>query len=425
MPRAFENPLVDRLGEWLIGRALADHPLTETFEQVCVRLKAMGLPVVRGRATWPTLHPLFRAETLLWRDGEPMDFQQFHHQDSDSEEWRRSPIKWMLDNGIGVMRRRLAGPDPQLDFPLLKELEADGYTDFLGLRTAMSGDVGAVLRHRDAFGLYVTWAADRPTGFSDGDIDALLRLQRYVAVACKTALQPRMTKNIANTYLGETVGRQVLAGQIKLGSGSRTRALVWYSDLRNSTHYSEILDESSYLDLLNDYFGCVGHAAIEAGGEILAFIGDAVLAIFPAPDESERGGGAPGEAILDRVSARATEAARQAVAAAETINVGRETTGKPPIRFGIAMNIGEVMFGNIGIDSRLSFSVIGPTVNEVARIEKMTKALQTTVLATKSVADADPGAWKSLGKHLLAGLENPVELFGLAGPAADAGLAAE
>jgi adenylate cyclase len=287
VPRGSEGPLVDRLGEWLIDRALAEHPLSETFEQFCVRLKAIGLPIARGRATWPTLHPLFSAETMLWREGRELEFKQFPHQDEDSEEWRESPARWMLDNGIVIMRRRLAGDDPQLDFPLLRDLEADGYTDFLALRTPLSGEVHEVSRERDAFGLYVTWASDRPNGFSDEDVGALLRIQRFFAVAAKTALQPRMTENIANTYLGETVGRQVLAGQIKLGSGRRTRALVWYSDLRNSTHFSETLPESDYIDLLNDYFSCVAEAALDAGGEILAFIGDAVLAIFPVPDEDE------------------------------------------------------------------------------------------------------------------------------------------
>ncbi|KAB0677764.1 adenylate/guanylate cyclase domain-containing protein [Aureimonas leprariae] len=425
MTRAADSPLVDRLGEWLIDRALAEHPAIETFEQFCIRLKAIGLPVARCRVTWPTLHPLFSAETMLWRDGQEMEFRQFPHQDSDSEEWRESPARWMLDNGIVVMRRRLAGDEPQLDFPLLADLAGQGYTDFLALRTPLSGKVHTVSRERDAFGLYVTWVSDRASGFSDGDVEVLLRLQRFYAVAAKTALQPRMTENIANTYLGETVGRQVLAGQIKLGSGQRTRALVWYSDLRNSTQFSETLLEADYLDLLNDYFSCVAEAALDAGGEILAFIGDAVLAIFPVPEESECRAGSPGEARLDQVALAATDAARGALAAAEAVNGGRRAAGRPTFRFGIAMNIGEVMFGNIGIDRRLSFSVIGTTVNEVARIETMTKMLGTAVLATRAVAEAAPGAWDTRGAHPLRGFEQPVELFALAEANGEAKIAAE
>ncbi|MBC8131261.1 MAG: adenylate/guanylate cyclase domain-containing protein [Rhizobiaceae bacterium] len=406
-----EGTLVERIGDWLIEQALAESSIAKTFETLCVRLQAIGIPVVRGRVTWPTLHPLFRAETLLWRDGEGMDFQQFDHQDASSDDWKESPVKWMLDHDITVLRRRLTGPEPQLDFSLLRTLEAEGYSDFLAIRTAITSESQKGKGDgRNDFGLYVTWVSDRPTGFSEADIDALQRLQRSFALACKTAIQPRMTANITNTYLGPTVAKQVLAGQIQLGSGSRTRALVWYSDLRDSTHFAETLDEARYLDLLNDYFGCVANAAIEAGGEVLAFIGDAVLAIFPIDEMA-----ADGANGLAAVCEAATGAARGARAAARLVNETREHEGLVPLRFGIAMSIGDVMFGNIGIARRLSFSVIGPTVNEVARIEKMTKTLPADVLATRAVAEADPASWQGLGEHPLVGLDDPMELFALNG----------
>jgi adenylate cyclase len=403
------DTLVEGIGDWLIEQALADSPFPGTFRQLCLRLQSIGIPVVRARVTWPTLHPLFRAETLLWHQDEGLEFQQFNHQDRESEAWLQSPIRWMLEKDVTVMRRRLTGDDPQLDFALMRELAAGGFTDFLGIRTSFTGGRPALRADgRADFGLYVTWVTERPSGFSDGDIGALQRLQRSFAVACKTAIQPRMTANITDAYLGPTVARQVLSGQIQLGSGSRTLALVWYSDLRDSTHSSETLDEASYLALLNAYFGCVAEAAIEAGGEVLAFIGDAVLAIFPIKGE----GCETGETLGDVVKA-ATWAAHRARAAASTVNETRRAEGQGPITFGIAMNIGEVMFGNVGIPRRLSFSIVGPTVNEVARIEKMTKTLGTGVLATHAVAAADPSAWVSVGEHPLVGLENPVELYAL------------
>lgn len=402
-----DGTLVERLGDWLIDQALSSPPISTTFEHFCARLQAIGIPVARARLTWPTLHPLFRAETVLWRDGQEAEFQQFNHQDAASDAWAESPIKWMLEHDVSVIRRRLSGPEPLLDFSVLKEILAEGYTDFVAIRTPLADGPTVLAGGQTNFGIYVTWTTFRASGFSDADIDILQRLQRSFAVACKTAIQPRMTANITNTYLGPTVAREVLAGQIQLGSGSRTLALVWYSDLRNSTHFSETLDETSYLALLNDYFGCVAHAAIEAGGEVLAFIGDAVLAIFPIDAEASAGSG---EGLAAVVGA-ATGAARSAQAAAKTVNAERAGKDVAAIRFGIAMNIGEVMFGNIGIARRLSFSVIGATVNEVARIEKMTKTLGAEVLATRAVAQADPAAWRSIGEHPLVGLQDPMELF--------------
>ncbi|KQT64252.1 MULTISPECIES: adenylate/guanylate cyclase domain-containing protein [unclassified Aureimonas] len=413
-----QGSLLERIGDWLIDQALITPPIVVTFQQLCVRLQAIGVPVARARLTWPTLHPLFRAETVLWRQGEQTEFQQFNHQEDRSEAWSLSPIAWMLENDVTVLRRRMTGREPLLDFPLVEELHAEGYTDFVAIRTALSDGAPELDRGSPNFGIYVTWTTERPQGFTDEDIDALQRVQRAFAVACKSAIQPQMTANITNTYLGPTVSREVLAGQIQLGSGSRTHALVWYSDLRNSLHYSETLDEAAYLELINQYFGVAATAAIDEGGEVLAFIGDAVLAIFPiAPSDSPV---IDPQAILEATEA-ATRASRSALAAGEALNVERAKSGLGPIRFGIAMNIGDVRFGNIGTPRRLSFSVIGATVNEVARIEKLTKVLGASVLATEAVAAGDPEAWTPIGEHLLVGRQDAMPLFALkeAKPAAD------
>ena len=405
-----QGTLLERIGDWLIDQALASPPIVETFQHLCVRLQAIGVPVARARLTWPTLHPLFRAETVLWRHGEQTEFQQFNHQEDSSQDWKTSPIAWMVDHGVTVLRRRMTGRDPLLDFPLIEELHAEGYTDFVAIRTALAEGPPLPEGRPSNFGIYVTWATERPAGFTDEDIDALQRVQRSFAVACKTAIQPQMTANITNTYLGPTVAREVLAGQIQLGSGSITHALVWFSDLRNALHYSEMLDEASYLELINQYFGVVATAAIDAGGEVLAFIGDAVLAIFPIAANAS---GAPDRDALLQATEAATRAAREALAGGERLNEARSAKGLGSIRFGIAMNIGDVRFGNIGTPRRLSFSVIGATVNEVSRIEKLTKTLGSPVLATAAVAAGDRDAWMPVGSHVLVGLQEEMPLFAL------------
>ncbi|KQT41986.1 hypothetical protein ASG43_17030 [Aureimonas sp. Leaf454] len=405
-----QGTLLERIGDWLIDQALASPPIVDTFQHLCVRLQAIGVPVARARLTWPTLHPLFRAETVLWRHGEETQFQQFNHQEDRSDAWTNSPIAWMVEHEVTVMRRRLTGRDPLLDFPLVEDLHAEGYTDFVAIRTALAEGPPVLESGQSNFGIYVTWTTERPAGFTDEDIDALQRVQRAFAVACKTAIQPQMTANITNTYLGPTVAREVLAGQIQLGSGSLTHALVWFSDLRNALHYSEMLDEGSYLELINQYFGVVATAAIDAGGEVLAFIGDAVLAIFPIKASAS---GAPDPASILEATEAGMLAAREALAGGAALNARRVADGLGPIRFGIAMNIGDVRFGNIGTPRRLSFSVIGATVNEVARIEKLTKTLGSQVLATAAVAEGHPEAWAPVGSHLLVGLQEEMPLFAL------------
>ena len=190
-------------------------------------------------------------------------------------------------------------------------------------------------------------------------MEALQKIQRRFAVACKTVIQARIARNISETYLGKEAGGRVLAGSIRRGDGTETKAVVWYNDMRNSTALADTMPGRDFIQLLNVYFDCTATPIIEAGGEVLDFVGDGVLAIFPYRDAEEQ-----------KVAiAAATNALRNVIKARDALNEERLEQGLFPIRFGIGLNTGTVMFGNIGVSQRLTFSVIGPTVNEVSRIE--------------------------------------------------------
>jgi adenylate cyclase len=305
----------------------------------------------------------------------------------------------MLEANVRVLRRRLTGPGALLDFEILNDLAKEGYTDYLAMGTELfSRSVYADEARR---GMFVTWASNRPGGFIDDDLDSLQRIQRRLAIACKTVIQSQISRNIAEAYLGRQTGERVLAGSIRLGDGEQTRALVWYSDLRNSTRLAETMPSEDFLNLLNVYFECSARPAIAAGGEVLAFVGDAVLAIFPVDDDAE----------LPSLTKRVTEALHKSLVLTDEINAKRVSSGIEPIRYGIGLNLGTVMYGNIGVPERLAFSAIGPTVIEVARIEKLTKTLGPRVLATREVAEIEPRLWRTAGMHRLEGVGQPQELF--------------
>lgn len=391
------------IGDWLLHQALAEKPLESMLEGLAHKLNRVGVPIDRCRMTWSTLHPLFEAETVLWTVGRGIDTKRFLHQEESSPEYLRSPIKWMLDNGATFLRGRL-DVTGALPFDLYEELRSDGFTDLIGLRTEMFMGRSVLPLREDDLGLYVTWATRAPGGFHDTVVEILQQLQRYMALACKLGIYPRLITSVADTYLGPTIAREVLGGHIRLGSGSQVRALVWYSDLRNSTGLAEDLGEDRYLSLLNDYFECSGHAAMEAGGEILAFIGDAVLAVFPIQEDKLT----QQDAIRQGV-----EAARAARSARREINARRREAGEIEFDFGIALCVGEVRLGNIGIRQRLSFSVIGPAVNEAERIEKETKRLGVPVLATDDIAGAHAPQWREVGHFTLRGTHHTTALYGL------------
>lgn len=396
-----EASLIGQITDWLVDQSLGEPDIVDLFEGVCKRLHAIGVPVSRAMLMWSTLHPLFQAENVLWKRDQAAELRQFPHQDTRSEEWLRSPMRHMLEANINVLRRRLTGPGALLDFGILQDLAKEGYTDYLVMSSELFAS-SVYTNERARRGMFVTWASDRPGGFIDDDLAALQRIQRRLAIACKTVIQSRISNNIAEAYLGRQTGKRVLAGSIRLGDGEKTRALVWYSDLRSSTRLAETMPSADFLDLLNVYFECAARPAIAAGGEVLAFVGDAVLAIFPVENDSE----------LPPLTRKVTEALKKSLELADEVNAKRAADGLEPIRYGIGLNVGEVMYGNIGVPERLAFSAIGPTVIEVARIEKMTKSIGARVLATRQIAAIEPRLWRSAGVHPLEGLGQPQELFG-------------
>jgi adenylate cyclase len=395
-----EASLITQINDWMIDQALGDPDIIDLFDGVCQRLSCIGIPIARARLMWSTLHPLFRAETVLWQRGQPAELEQIVHTDLESPAWLRSPMRFMLDAGVPVLRRRLAGPGKLLDFQVLEELAEQGYTDYVIVATELSPTFIQPSGRRG--GIFVIWTSDRLNGFTDDDLTALQRIQRRLAVACKTVIQSRIARNITEAYLGRQAGERVLNGSIRLGDGQATQALVWFSDLRNSTRLAETLPSAEFIELLNVYFECAARPVISEGGEVLSFIGDAVLAIFPFTDPAE----------LPRLAARAFSAVRQSLEMGDRANAERIPAGKPPVRYGIGLNTGPVMYGNIGVPERLAFTAIGPTVIEVARIEKLTKSVGARALATREIAMLDPQLWHSIGQHGLEGLGEPQELFG-------------
>ena len=394
-----DRALVTSINEWLVDQALSEPDIVAMFESLCHRIHGIGIPLARARLTWPTLHPLFQAETILWKRGIPTEFEQFVHQERASDAWLASPMKYMFENDLWMLRRRLEGPSKLLDFPVLTEMVEQGMTDYFVIRTQMSSNQQGT--SRGPMGILATWCADRQGGFNNDELEALQKIQRRFAVACKTVIQRRIANNISETYLGREAGTRVLNGSIRRGDGTETEAVVWFNDLRNSTALADTMPGAEYIELLNTYFDATASKVIEAGGEVLDFVGDGVLAIFPYRDAEEKkvAIGAVSQALYNVLKAR------------DKLNEERTAAGLFPIRFGIGINTGKVMFGNIGVPQRLTFSVIGPTVNEVARIESLTKATGMEALVSADIAAHKPEKWISIGKQRLDGVAQEMELF--------------
>jgi adenylate cyclase len=215
----------------------------------------------------------------------------------------------------------------------------------------------------------------------------------------------RTASGLLDNYVGARAGERILAGQIRRGHTETMQAVIWLSDLRGFTALSDRLQPENVVDILNRYFDCQVPAILEQGGEVLKFMGDGLLAVFPVADGNED---------LGAVCARVLEAARASRAAVEALRWAGTNLTEEQFRFGLALHVGKVLYGNIGGGDRLDFTCIGPAVNLAARLEKIAGKLSRTVVASAAFADASAAAWSDLGEFPIAGFARAERVYGLA-----------
>ncbi len=388
-PPAAAHPVTD----WLIRKGLTRGSTASLIHGVSLRIVEAGVPLWRLNFMVQTLHPQSSAALYRWTEGEDKiwTFQPPRAEMAQyASRFQNSPFKVVFETGVEI-RRRLEGPEAVLDFPILPDLVAEGATDYAVFPVRFSdGQVNAI-----------TCATRRTGGFSEHDMATLRRAIRALTGPLEVMQMRELSRTLLDTYLGHNAGGRVLDGVIDRGAGEVIRAVIWYCDLRNFTGMSETLPMESMIRLLNDYFGAVGAPVHEVGGEILKFVGDAILAIFPITD-----GCSAAEAC-----ARALGAATAAQGRMKQLNTERAAQGWPALDFGITLHVGDVIYGNIGTPDRLDFTVIGPAVNLVTRMEDLTKTLKQPVLVSDLFAELAGGDFAPMGSHRFQGIPEPRAIF--------------
>jgi adenylate cyclase len=397
-----EDGLRRTLADWIMDAALGGADMADLVTGAAMRVHANGVPLWRAHVTYRTLHPSFESVSLIWRRGHGVTAHEMAHGSGLNAAWLRSPFAYLIDNRVGYMRRHLTGPEKLLDFPVLADLEREGATDYFASIVHFDSPSISMAGGRPD-GIATSWVTDRPDGFAEDHIEALQHMVRQLAVACKLAIREQIARNVARAYLGATAGQQVLNGHIRLGDYETIEAVVWNCDLRDSTGRIERLGMSRYLALLNGFLQCAAGAVQEYGGEILAYPGDGVLAIFRHAD--------------GRCSATAAlEAAAEFRRRLHDVNANLAEVGAEPLRAGLGIHRGNLAFGNIGTGGRQSFTAIGPAVNVVNRLEAMTKDHPFSTILTSSVAadlPEDRPELLPLSTQQVRGSEIPLTLFGL------------
>ena len=390
---------VRALSDAIVSEAVAASDYTPIFGSFCDRLMNAGVPVFRVHIATSTLHPLAEAVTLTWRRGDGVEFRLHEHGSSQQDDWQLSPLKAMLDAKALSARFRDADLEEAATlYPLIADLIDEGLTDYFALAMMFTETETAF---EDEDGLIASFSTDAPNGFSPEHIEAIQGLMPKFCLVSKLANRETVFANVLEAYLGPDAGAHVRKGQIALGSGDIIDAVIWFCDLRGSVTLAERLGHEGFIDLLNDYFAALAGAVVDNGGQVLRFIGDAALAIFPI--------GSAGMTEAE-AKARALQAARDAIGRAAKTNEDRRTQGKEPFEFGIALHIGRILYGNIGIPSRVEFSVIGPAANQAARIEGLCKSIGEVVLVSETFQEGFGQGWRDLGTHEIKG-SRQIRLF--------------
>jgi adenylate cyclase len=380
-----------KLLDWLVdGARSAVNPVAMMSES-CERLVRAGVPLWRVGVFVRTLHPDIFGRSFTWRPGTEVVITNADFDIQDSPEYKRSPLFVLYETEMEV-RFRLDDPASR-QFPFFDDMRAEGVTDYIAIP----------LRYIEGSIHASSWSTKQPGGFTDEQVDFLRKVVPPLARYIEIIGLRRTATTLLDTYVGNRAGERIMGGQIRRGHAESMHAAIWLSDLRGFTALSDRLAPEIVIEILNLYFDCQVAAIRNHGGEVLKYMGDGLLAVFPID-----------EYVGDsqHVCSRVLEAARESRSSVAALQyaVG-ETIEK--FRFGVALHVGPILYGNIGGGNRLDFTCIGPAVNLAARLEKIAGRLHRTVVASEGFAGICSGGWSDLGEFPIAGFSRAQRVFGL------------
>ena len=382
---------LQKIIDWMVDGARSAANPTAMMKECCERLVQAGVPLWRVGVFVRTLHPNIFGRSFTWRPESEVVVVTADFEPQETEEFKRSPLA-ILYRTEQEVRYRLDDP-ASMNFPFFDDMRAEGVTDYIAIP----------LRYIEGTIHASSWTTKRAGGFTDEHLNALRKMVPALARYIEIISLRRTAATLLDTYVGNRAGERIMGGQIRRGHTETMNAAVWLSDLRGFTALSDRLPAETVVDILNQYFDCQVDAIRSRGGEVLKYMGDGLLAVFPID-----------EYVGDdrQVCSRVLEAAREfrSLVAAMEYLIG-DTVER--FRFGVALHVGPVLYGNIGGGNRLDFTCIGPAVNLAARLEKIASRLHRTVVASEGFAGICSGGWSDLGEFPIAGFSKAQRVYGL------------
>lgn len=380
---------IDELHEWMCQGAPPYSDGRTIVSQICERLVAAGVPVTRFALFMLTIHPIIKGRRLSWTPAEGTIIREAGFALFDTDQYHRNPLPDVA-NTRQSLRRRLVDPDCPHDYNIVDELIEDGYTDYLAQPVIyIDGEVHTM-----------SWSTHHRQGFGEDSIAALEKIRGPLSRLVEIYLIRLNAANIISTYVGRNSGEAVLGGRIKRGDAEEISAVILFADLKGYTELSNSKPFEEVIETLNGFYDALEEPIMANGGEILKFMGDGLLAIFPVEEGAD-----------SAEAAAVAEKARQAVAAAHKELEGKD--GQPGFRS--ALHIGRLYYGNIGASRRLDFTAIGPAVNLAARLLSAASATGHDDVCSAEIATLAGGNQRKICELTLKGFTGQQSVFALGG----------
>lgn len=342
------------------SRELESKELIETLNQKIIEA---GIPVWRFFTSIPTMHPEVMVRSLIWTRGEETQVVLIPHDGLQQQQYKDSPIFLIREGARDFIRCKLVGPDADLSYPICVDLREKGGTDYCIFVSVFGTNIRSA----------ISWTTDAPGGFTDEQIESLNSIRSVLSLRLDLESRKFAVNELLEVYLGPNASKRVLSGEFMRGTGETIYAAILCADLRDFSSLSENNSPKRIVEVLDHYFELTAQPIQEEKGEILKFIGDAILAVFPAEEND------PHKACL-----AALNAARKIQNSVTQWNAEHPET---QIHLGMALNVGDVVYGNVGAKDRLDFTVIGNAVNQAFRVESLCKDFGKSILTTEEFAN--------------------------------------
>lgn len=379
---------IDRLFEWMIEGAPGYNDGGSIIDYFCKEIVSAGIPVDLYRLFLFTIHPLIKGRRMQWKpDGSGTEILEADLGLLGRTEYKNNPLPHVMETKKSL-RRRLVDPDCPNDYIIVDELRAEGFTDYLVQPVIyIDGDVHTM-----------SWSTRHRDGFSEADIAALERLRAPLTRLVEGYILRLNAANIISTYVGRGAGGKVLGGKILRGDSEEITAIILFADLKSYTSLSNAKPPKIVLETLNSFFDALEAPIAENGGEILKFMGDGLLAIFPFADKDD--------ATRAQIAGKALEAIR--TAHRSLVEDGDKA------EFRSALHIGKLYYGNMGASRRLDFTEIGPAVNLTARLLGAASDLECDDVVSEAFAEQIGGVAHKIGDVALKGFKAKQPVYAVA-----------